>query len=127
MTNLLAGAIGLGGQPYPSENHSPTGLVTLTLATTTYTLYQISPGNTARIIKIHAFSALAGLLNIGISAFTQVFPSIYLPAGIDVRIPVDEIVAYWFRELGSATTDIVAQCSVAGATCFVEVEEKGLG
>lgn len=106
------------------------GLVSITVVSTPTTLYTITPNRTARIKKIMWFnrSNVGGLLQIGFGAFTQIFPSIMILAGLDGELTEDMIPSYWFRQFGSATANIVGQMVNAGAIpvdVFIEVEEKG--
>lgn len=122
------------GQPTPSDIHTPSAYASIIAANTTTILYQISPGCTARIKKIVVTNRTGGggFLRIGIGAFTQVFPDLLIPNALTTVYNEQDLPEYWFREFGSATTDIVAQASVGAASptdvqVFVEVEEKGLG
>ena len=120
-------------QQRPGTVHTPLVYTSMVAANTTYTLYQISPGNKARIKKIIVTNRTGanGYLRLGYGAFTQVFPDILIINGVDLELTEDDLPEYWWRETGSSTTDIVAQSSVGAASptdvqVFVEVEEVGL-
>ena len=120
----------------PFDIHTPQALVSITIAATSTTLYSVTVGNTAKITKIFAIArgAASSILRIGRTSagFVQIFPDIFLPAGITVILSEDDLPGYWFREYNDSATDIIGQASVAAVApndvqVFVEVIEKGLG
>ena len=111
------------------EGHSiihNSGLITLTLASTTKTLYTPSPNTStgiirpAKIVKIMTFTTGGmGFLTIGYGNFTQSFPSLLVLNNVDCEWLEDEIPAISF------IVPITVQCSAAGCTVMVDVEETG--
>lgn len=107
---------------------TPASYASIVAAATTTTLYQISPNRFAKITKLFAYSAVTCLLQIGVGAFTQVFPDIKLLAGVDRIMTEDEFPEYWFGLY--AAGDITGQASVAAVSpndvrVLVEVRETG--
>ena len=95
---------------------------------TAVTLHDLSTGRTAVIRKLHVYNANTGAstrvqLGTGAAgAFTQVFPDIFLPAGVDLELTEDQLLEWEF------TADITVEATVAAAApsnviVMAEVEE----
>lgn len=100
------------------------------LAATTYTLFQISPGRTARITKLifTDTSGLAGLFTIGRGDFTAIFPPLTIFANLETILTEDELPGFEFRNVGSNSEDITFQTTTSTAgSAMIEIEEYGPG
>lgn len=120
----------------PGDILTPLAYASIIAANTTTTLYQISPGNTAKLRKLMVTNRTGGngFLRLGYlnaaATFVQVFPDILLINGVDLELNEADLPNYWWRGTGYNLTDIVAQASVGAASptdvqVFIEVFEKG--
>lgn len=90
------------------------GLIALVAAATPVTVYQLAPGRTCKLRKLHIFNgnAAASLLEIGrllAGAFVRILPRIQLVAGMDLILTKEQLAGFEWED------DITAQTSVAGA------------
>ena len=121
----------------PRYNHTPLAYVSIVAANTSTTLYQVSPGNKARVKKliVRNRTGVSGVLRLGYTsaaaAWVQVFPDLDALNGVTELYGEEHLPAYWWRETGYNLADIILRCSQGAADptdvqVFAEIEEQGL-